>query len=299
MSWNFETVAGPYKGALGGVAPSGDGVLFSLVGESRILRLDAAGKVDEWRRFSSRTGGLAEGPHSLVYGCQEMSRRVCEFRPDGSTAVTSTTLDGRYHNFPNDCVVDRAGRVWFCDPHHPVPAFGPQFFPALPFAAVMRLARGPNHRWSMERLSWDTVNPRALALSPDEKTLYLAEGGSGPDETRELRAYPVNADGSLGQFEVWMSFGRDHRGPHRGIAGLCVDAEGNVLACGGSRASGVGPTVYLFSPSGRVIESHELPDDLPLRCAFGGPQRESLFVSTGTGRLWRANTGRRGLRRFD
>ena len=303
MSWTFELVAGPYASALAGVAPLGDaeggGVVFSLTMESRLLHLDARGQVSDWRRFTSRTGGLAEGPHGLLYGCQEASRRVCEFLPDGSAAVTATTLAGKYHNHPSDATVDSSGRVWFCDPHNAMPAFGPQMFPTLPWAAVMRVARGPNHRWGMERLTHDTLHPRALALSPDEKTLYVAEGNTAPDSRRELRAYPVHADGSLGSYRVLATFGADHRGPHRGIEGLCVDSEGHVVACGGWQRSGPGPLVQVFSPTGAVIESHALPDDLPMRCAFAGPDRDLLYVSSGTGRLWRVTgTGRKGFARF-
>jgi gluconolactonase len=204
-----------------------------------------------------------------------------------------------HHNHPSDAVVDSGGRVWFCDPHNPLPAFGPQMFPPLPYAAVLRAARGPTHRWGLERLTCDTAHPRALALSPDEKTLYVAEGGTAPEARRELRAYPVNSDGALGRYQVLMTFGADHRGPHRGIEGLCVDSQGCLIACGGWRRSGAGPLVYVFSPSGAVLEAHEVPDDLPMRCAFGGPGRDVLYVTTGSGRLWRASgTGRQGLARF-
>jgi gluconolactonase len=299
MPWNFELAAGPYGCALVGVAPLGADVIFSAVTDNKLFRIDAAGEVTPWRGYTSRTSGLAEGPHGLLYGCQEASRRVCEFNPDGSSAVTATTLNGKYHNHPSDATVDKAGRVWFCDPHNAVPAFGPQMFPVLPFAAVLRAARGPNHRWGMERLTHDTAHPRALALSPDEKTLYVAEGRTAPDAARELRAYPVSADGSLGQPNVLMTFGADHRGPHRGIEGLCVDSQGYLIACGGYKRSGPGPMLYVFSPGGAVVEAHELPDDMPMRCAFGGPGRGTLYVTTATGRLWKASdTGRTGLARF-
>lgn len=299
MTWNFELAAGPYACALGGVAPLGDAVLFSAVTDNKIIHLDAAGNTSDWRRFTSRTNGLAEGPNGLIYGCQEASRRVCEFHPDGTTAVAATKLDGKYHNHPSDAVVDHAGSVWFCDPHNAMPAFGPQMFPPLPFAAVLRASRGPTHRWGMERLTYDTVHPRAIALSPDEKTLYVAEGSTAPGTLRELRAYPVNADGSLGQPRVLMTFGADVRGAHRGIEGLCVDSDGFVIACGGCRRSGAGALVYVFSPGGAVVQAHELPDDMPMRCAFGGAARDVLYVTTGTGNVWCASaTGRKGLSRF-
>jgi gluconolactonase len=169
-------------------------------------------------------------------------------------------------------------------------------FPYLSYAAVMRLVRGANHRWTMERMTYDTVHPRALALSPDGKTLYLAEGGTTPDSVRELRAYPVNADGTLGRYALLMAFGADQRGVHRGIEGLCVDSAGCLIACGGSKAAGPGPMLYVFSPRGTLMEAHELPDDMPMRCAFGGPARNVLYVTTGAGRLWSARgTGRAAI----
>jgi gluconolactonase len=76
---------------------------------------------------------------------------------------------------------------------------------------------------------------------------------------------------------------------------MCLDAEGNIVACAGSRKSGPGPRIYVFSPTGAVLESHDFPDDLPVRCAFAGPARDNLFVTTATGSLYRAsNLSRRG-----
>ena len=166
MSWQFEQVAGPFNGALGGVVDTGRGVLFSVVADSRILSLDtASGSVSEFRRFCSRSNGLALGPQGALYACQEGSRRVVQLHADGSATVTSPLLDGKYHNQPSDATVDSLGRVWFSDPHHAQTAFGPQIFPALPHASVLRLERGPNHRWNLKRMSFDTLHPRAVALS--------------------------------------------------------------------------------------------------------------------------------------
>lgn len=301
MTWNFEHVAGPFNGPIGGLAWDGRHLLFSLVSESRILRLDTgSGRIDELRRYTGRTGGIAIGPHGSLYGCQEGSRRIIEFLPDGSARITASTLDGRYHNFPSDLSVDSAGRIWFCDAFHPLPAIGPQIFPPLDHASVLRLARGANHRWRMKRMTFDTQAPRALVLSKDEKVLFVAEGDTAPTQrVRELRAYPVEPDDALGRPAVLLTFGEDHRGPHRGIEGLCLDSEGNLVACAGWRRSGPGPLIYVISPQGAILESHPLPDDLPTRCTFGGKELGELFVGTATGNLYRAAArGRKGFARF-
>ncbi len=297
MTWKFELVAGPYAGPNGGLAWDGQGMLFSVIDEGRILRFDPhRGTVEEFRRYTNRTNGIAFGPDGVLYGCQEGGRRIIQFLPDRSAAPTANQLAGRYHNFPSDLVVDREGRIWFSDPYHVTPAFGPQIFPPLDHASVLRLERDERRQWVIRRMTHDTAAPRAVLLSAGEDTLYVAEGDAGRDGPRELRAYPIRSDSTVGPYTVLHTFGADHRGPHRGIEGLCLDHQGNIVACGGWKRSGPGPIIYVFAPSGAILETHLLPGDLPMRCAFGDMDLESLYVTTGEGHLFRAKTsGRRGM----
>jgi gluconolactonase len=249
------------------------------------------------RRFTNRTSGLGLGPHGRLFGCQEGSRRIVEFNADGSATALGTTVGGRRHNFPGDLVVDRGQRIWFADRGSPMRSFGPQMLAPLDHASVLRLGRDPTtHRWDIQRVTEDTKTPRAVALSPDEKTLYVAEGNA-ETVTRDLRAYPVEPNGRVGAYALLHRFGHDQRGPQRGIEGMCLDTEGNIVACAGSSATGPGPLIYIFSPKGRVIATHEFPEDLPMRCAFGGSERGDLYVTTAVGTLWRA--GKTGLRGYD
>ena len=73
MAWNFELVAGPFKGRTGGLAWDGKGMLFSAVAEECIYRYDpASGKAEIFRKYTGRTNGLA-------------------FSADGSRLMTSGT----------------------------------------------------------------------------------------------------------------------------------------------------------------------------------------------------------------
>jgi gluconolactonase len=87
---------------------------------------------------------------------------------------------------------------------------------------------------------------------------------------------------------VLHTFGGDHRGPHRGIEGMCLDRDGNIVACAGWRRSGPGALIQVLSPQGVVIASHPFPADLPNRCCFGGAALDTLYVTTGGGELYRA-----------
>jgi gluconolactonase len=295
--WTFERVAGPFKGPTGGLDWDGKAMYFSALGEERVLRFDPVrSSIDEFRKWTWRVNGLAAGPKGELYGGQEGGRRVVQFLDENITTPTALQLDGRFHNFPCDLTVDRKGRVWFSDPYNPVPAFGPQMYPLLEHQSVLRMQN--DRGWTLERMTFDTVGPRAIALSPDEKTLYVADGDSKA-KVRELRAYPIGEDGRLGAYRLLHSFGADHRGPQRGIEGLAVERGGNIVACAGSNDNGPGALIYVFSPSGAVLETHPAPADRPMRVAFGDAGLGSLYVTAADGALYRSrDTGLVGANRF-
>ena len=87
------------------------------------------------------------------------------------------------------------------------------------------------------------------SFSADEEFLYVAESGLGEDE-RELRSYPIHEDGSLGTYSVLHTFGSDHRGPHRGISGMCVDRDGSIIACAGCGEERAGSDDLFVCPIG-------------------------------------------------
>ena len=266
MSWQFERVAGPFQGEANGIVWDGSAFLVALKDEGRILRYDPMTPgIEEARRYTNRVNGIALGPQGQLYGAQEGGRRLVEMMRDGRMVEVHAKLDGRWHNQPVDLTVDGKGRIWFADPYNDVLPFGPRFFPPLDHASVLRIARNDRHDWGLSRVTYDTHSPRAVALSADERTLFVAEGEDKPQKLRELRAYPVLDDLSVGPPAVLMTFGSDHRGPHRGIEGLTRTREGDIVAVGGWRRAGAGPVVCVFASSGQLKAAHAFPGDLPNR----------------------------------
>lgn len=298
MSWQFEPIGTACESALGGVAWVDKVVLYSAPEEGRILAYDpASNAVTEFRRYTNRTDGLACAPDGSVYGAQQGGRRIVHFTHDGATPVMPHLLDGHYHNQPNNLIADAHGSIWFTDPHSTVRSAGPQIFPPLEHASVLRLDHEAHRRlWDLKRVTYDTHAPRALALSHDERTLYVAETDNTPGGRRELRAYALQNREVVGSPSVLHTFGEDYRGPHRGIEGMCLDAEGNLIACAGWERSGPGPVVYVFAPTGEILGSHRVPADMPVGCAFGGADLATLYVTTAAGVLLRVRDS--GLRGF-
>jgi gluconolactonase len=302
MSWNFELVAGPYGSPLDGPVWDGEALLFTRQAvpansiNNRIMRYDpVTGAVTDFRRWTNQTIGLAFSADGALYGCQSAGRRLVRFNADGTTSALAHKIGGLYHNKPKDLVVDRRGRIWFCDPHGDLrTAFYPQIPDKLEHASVLRLEHPDRPDSDIIRMTHDTDAPWAVLLSRDESTLYVAESSNEPSGVRELRAYPVLEDGSLGPYTLLHMFGSDLSGVHQGICGMCLDSDGNIVACAGWRRGGPGPMVYLFAPSGRILETYPLLEE-PTNCAFGDPGLDSLYVTTRSGSLYRAgNTGRQG-----
>ena len=75
---------------------------------------------------------------------------------------------------------------------------------------------------------------------------------------------------------------------------MCLDEEGNIVATAGWELGGPGPMIYVFAPSGEVLEQHPVPARRPTNCAFGGADKTTLFVTTIEGHLFRTETQRRG-----
>jgi gluconolactonase len=283
----FKRVSGPFQSELGGLTWDGEGVLFSLLDEMTIKKYyPGSQKTEDYRKYTGRINGICyEKSSGNIYAAQEGGRRVIQLLPDGSASVTALRYRGQIHNYPSDLTLDHKGRIWFCDPYSKILAFGPQFFPPLEHASVMRIEKNERHAFVMERMTFDTKAPRAVTISNDQNTLYVAEGDL-TTPYRELRAYPIINDMTLGKPEVFYTFGKDDFGLHRGIEGLCIDPSGNILATGGSFSAGPGPALFIFSAQGFLKTTIPLSFDNPAKLAFGGNQLKNLYVTGGDGYLY-------------
>jgi gluconolactonase len=285
MSWIFEHVAGPV-GFAEGPAWDGAGLLFSDIKNSRTMRYDpASGSTAAVREGTNEANGLMFDTAGRLYACEGGGRRLTRYEPGGGTTVIAERFEGRRLNSPNDLAIDARGRIWFTDPRYGDERGDME----LDHESVFRLDPQPDGSWTIRRMTFDTTRPNGLLISADQKTLYVAQSEYGEGKKRELRAYAIQDDERLGPYEVLHNFY-----PHRGIDGMCLDTDGNIIATAGWEVSGPGPMIYVFAPNGRVLETHPVPSDRPTNCTFGGPKLSTLYVTTGSGDVFRVETGRRG-----
>jgi gluconolactonase len=286
QDWCFEVSAGPFEFAEG-PAWDGSGLVFSDIPSGRVLRYDPETRLTQVLHVHTNEGnGLMFDADGRLYGCQGggEGRRIVRYEPDRRVTVIVDRFEGRRFNSPNDLAFDRLGRLWFTDPRYGERREDME----LNHESVYRCDPQPDGSWTVQRVTYDTTRPNGLLVSPDGSTLYVAQSEYGEGNPRELRAYPILPDGSLGDYQVLHNFY-----PHRGIDGMCLDAEGNIGATAGWTKSGPGPMIYVFASNGRVLETHPVPSDLPTNCTWGGPEPDRLYVTTGSGHLLTTRTGRR------
>ena len=295
MQWKFELLRKPSVVPLTeGPVWDGEHLYFTHIRASCILRYDPkSGAITEWRSGTNRTNGLAFDAQGRLFGCCSGGRSIVRFDPDGRNVVIADRLDGKKLSTPNDLAIDRKGRIWFTNPVNDG-NWDQTEREELDHRSVLRADPQKDGSYAVTRVTFDTTQPNGILVSRDQNTLYVAESGSARGIPRELRAYPIREDGSLGTFSTLFTWGEDARGVHRGIDGMCFDCDGNIVATAGWETSGSGPMIYVFSPTGRVLETHPLPSVRPTNCCFGGPDLTTLFLTTGEGHFFKAQTDRVG-----
>jgi L-arabinonolactonase len=111
-----------------------------------------------------------------------------------------------------------------------------------------------------------------LCFSPDGRTMYFADSARA-----EMWAFAYDpADGTLGERRAVCAL----RGRRPGVPdGSCVDEEGCVW-----NAEWDGGAVVRWTPEGEIDRVIELPVPRPTCAAFGGPDLDTLYITTA--RLW-------------
>jgi gluconolactonase len=272
----------------------GEAIYFTHIPASRIMRYDPrSGALSAWRSDTNRTNGLAFDVQGRLFGCCSGGRAIVRFDLAGQNTVVADRESGKRLNTPNDLALDRQGRIWFTNPWN-AGNIAPDQQPELDHQAVLRADPQADGTYTVTRVTFDTTMPNGILVSADQRTLYVAESGYAAEHPRELRAYSIRDDGSLGVYTTLHTFGSDPQALQRGIDGMCLDAEGNIIATAGWELGGPGAMLYVFSPTGRVLETHPVPALRPTNCCFGGADMKTLYVTSTQGHFFRAETDRVG-----
>jgi len=218
-------------------------------------------RVAESRPPNVRFGanGIARDPQGRIVYAAEADRAVVRLEADGKRTILAERFEGKRLNSPNDLVFRSDGALYFTDP-----SGGGRFGTwdvkkELPYQGVFLLKDA-----KLQLLVQDLDRPNGIALSSDEKSLYVNDSN-----TRVIMRYDVRPDGTVanGRLFADMSMGKGNGNPD----GMKFDERGNLYS--------VGPGgIWVINPAGQQIGLIVPPENAP-GFAFGDPDRKAIYMA--------------------
>ena len=193
--------------------------------------------------------------------------------------LLATRFEGRRFNSPNDLVRGSDGSIWFTDPPYGLEGLNRSPAKELAWNGVYRLR--PDG--SVALVVADMTFPNGILLSPDERTLYVAN--SDPDHA-VIMAFGLDAGGAVVSRRILADMTALARSGLPGLPdGMAIDRDGNLFATGPGG-------VHVLAPDGTPLGRIETGSAVA-NCAFGGDGR-TLFLASHS-RLARIETRSTGL----
>jgi gluconolactonase len=274
--------------------------------QGMILRFDpGTGRTSVFTDTAGKSNGLAFDAGGNLLSCDGADGGGrCLRRWNLESAQSEVLADryqGRRFNSPNDLCLDVHGRVYFTDPR-----YGGTEPRELEHEAVYRLVRDG----TVIEITRDVEKPNGIALSPDQRTLYVGDHNNGgnrlsPNDPEPKRgamrvyAFPLNEKGLVaGPRRTIVDFG-----PENGSDGIRVDEEGNLyIAARSLKRPGILVVDPLglelaFLPTGPANQTGLFDDwqGIPSNVEFGkGAESDVLYVTIDKS-LYRIRVAKKGF----
>ena len=292
------TRSAPISGGLTeGPATAPDGSIYFTdipmgTDKALIVRFDPRTKeTSVFAPDSGKANGLMFAPDGSLIACQGADhggRAVVRFDLASQTSeVLADRFQGKRFNAPNDLTIDAKGRIYFSDP---------RYAGAEPRELKDRAVYRIDELGSVVVVTRDVEKPNGVALSPDGRTLYVADHNNGTDRLEALKpdsprptpgamkiyAYPLDAEGLVnGERRTLVDFGTES-----GCDGMTVDSRGNIYLTARSLKR---PGVLVIDPAGKEVgfiptgpsqPGAKQPVGLASNCVFGrGEELNVLYVT--------------------
>lgn len=241
-----------------------DELWFSDVYDFTLKTVDLSGRSRVVAQVPGRPAGLGELPDGHVLMATALGRVLYSVSDSGMLEPVAD-LSSRATGLLNDMVVDGRGRAYVGDTGFNAAA-GEPFQPGRTW--LVAPGREP------EVAAEDMHLPNGCALSPDGRTLFVAETFAN-----RVSSFAVDGDGRLSGRQVHAAL------PSR-PDGLCLDSEGHLwvaLVEDGAYAR--------IDPGGAIVQRITSPEPFALACVLGGADRNLLFLCSADTSLERLRQG--------
>jgi gluconolactonase len=257
----------------------GQFLVFSEIPSNSVQKWVEGEGVSKWFSPSGYTGivdygaepgsnGLMFDPEGRLISCEHGDRRISIMTKNGGKRTLADNYQGKRFNSPNDITRASNGNYYFTDPPYGLPDRFTDTRRETDYCGVYLLRPSGE----VVLLTKTIERPNGIGLSPDQKTLYVAQ--SHPDQPT-ITSFPVKADGTVGSGKVFYN-ASPLQGPDvKGVPdGLKVDAQGNLWA------SGPGG-IMIINSNGKLL-GQILTGEATSNCAFGGADGSELYITADT-----------------
>lgn len=257
----------------------GQFLVFSEIPSNTVYKWVEGKGAEKWFSPSGYTGvsdygrepgsnGLMFDPEGQLISCEHGDRRVSMMLNGGGKKTLADNFQGKRFNSPNDITRASNGNYYFTDPPYGLPDRFSDPRREMDFCGVYLL----RPKGEVELLTQAIERPNGIALSPDEKTLYVAQSHS---DQPTITAFPIKSDGTTGPGKILYD-ATPLKGP--GVKGnpdgLKVDKFGNLWA------SGPGG-IMILNADGDLL-GHIQTGEQTSNCAFGGADGSILYITADT-----------------
>ena len=257
--------------------PREEKLLFSDIRADTIYSWDSENGTQIYRRPSGFSNGLTYNRQGDLIVCEHRTRAITITKDGAKPEILAGSYQGKKLNSPNDVIAANDGSILFSDPIYGL--MEGQGGPAeqeLSFQGLYRIAPDTGR---LILLTDSFERPNGLALSPDEKLLYVA------DTVRQhIRVFDVGAEWQLTGGCVWAELWDDE---HIGRPdGMKIDERGNVFCAGPGG-------IWIFNSQADLIGRIYLPDKTS-NLAWGEDNLQTLFI-TSSSKVYRIRCLTRGI----
>ena len=240
--------------------------------DTPVAYLTPSGYTDTARRDGENgSNGLALDWDGRLLLCQSGNRQVVRMNapldsPRPVFTVLSRGYKGKKFNSPNDLVADSKGNIFFTDPIYGLPKQADDPTRELTFEGVYKI----NARGETVLLIDSISRPNGIALSPDEKILYV---GSSDDTHPRWYAYQLDTAGNIRDGGVLLdgTVMKSKATVKQGADGFKVDGHGNIFSSGPDG-------INIISPEGKLLGLIKVHGRPTSNCAFN-ETKDVLYIT--------------------